>query len=122
MLTGRGTVRGRPVAVVVKLPGRRGELTDRDAWECILSTRAEGRVGVRDLLRYGAASTLRLKGTDAGERDDSVLVALTRLDGQPCVRRTPAMLQRRSQTRASSAVCSSPWSERLPVGWRRPIA
>ncbi|WP_408899431.1 carboxyl transferase domain-containing protein [Nocardioides sp. R1-1] len=67
------------------LSRRGGDVGDRDAWECIVSTRAEGRVGVRDLLRYGASSTLRLKGTDEGERDDSVLIALTRLDGQPCV-------------------------------------
>ena len=29
--------------------------------------------------------TLRLRGTDEGERDETVVVALTRLDGQPCV-------------------------------------
>ncbi len=40
---------------------------------------------MRDLLRYGAADTLRLRGTDEGERDETVIVALTRLDGQPCV-------------------------------------
>lgn len=62
-----------------------GTLLDHPVWEDIEITRAPGRVGVRDLLRYGAAGTLRLKGTDEGERDDSVLIALTRLDGQPCV-------------------------------------
>ncbi|MBU2694283.1 carboxyl transferase domain-containing protein [Pimelobacter sp. 30-1] len=62
-----------------------GTLLDHPVWEDIEVTRAPGRVGVRDLLRYGAAGTLRLKGTDEGERDDSVLIALTRLDGQPCV-------------------------------------
>ena len=31
------------------------------------------------------ADTLRLRGTDEGERDETVIVALTRLDGQPCV-------------------------------------
>lgn len=73
-------------------PGRR-----RPAWESITRTRAAERVGVRDLLRYGAADTLRLRGTDEGERDETVIVALTRLDGQPCVlvgqdrsRQTPA--------------------------------
>jgi acetyl-CoA carboxylase carboxyl transferase subunit beta len=40
---------------------------------------------VRELLRYGATGTLRLRGTDEGERDSTMLVALTRLDGQPCV-------------------------------------
>lgn len=70
---------------VPRLPRRSGGITERDAWDCILSTRAEGRAGVRDLLRHGASNTLRLKGTDEGERDDSILIALTRLDGQPCV-------------------------------------
>jgi acyl-CoA carboxylase subunit beta len=67
------------------------------AWESIERTRAEGRAGVRDLLKYGAAGTLRLRGTDEGERDETVIVALTRLDGVPCVlvgqdrsRQTPA--------------------------------
>jgi acetyl-CoA carboxylase carboxyl transferase subunit beta len=60
-------------------------------------TRDAERTGVRELLKYGAAGTLRLRGTDEGERDDTVLIALTRLDGQPCVlvgqdrsRQTPA--------------------------------
>lgn len=60
-------------------------LTTRTAWESVGITRLPGRAGVRDLLRYGAADTLRLRGTDEGERDETVIVALTRLDGQPCV-------------------------------------
>ncbi|MEV4999909.1 carboxyl transferase domain-containing protein [Nocardioides sp. LML1-1-1.1] len=78
-------------------PVAAGTRLDHPVWEDVEATRAEGRVGVRDLLRYGATSTLRLKGTDEGERDDSVLIALTRLDGRPCVlvgqdrsRQTPA--------------------------------
>ncbi|KAA1427574.1 carboxyl transferase domain-containing protein [Nocardioides antri] len=55
------------------------------AWDSITRTRAEGRVSVRDLLKYGAEGTLRLRGTDEGERDETVIVALTRLDGVPCV-------------------------------------
>lgn len=55
------------------------------AWESIERTRAADRAGVRELLRHGAASTLRLRGTDEGERDETVLVVLTRLDGMPCV-------------------------------------
>ena len=54
-------------------------------WESVVRTRAAGRAGVRDLLRWDAASTVRLRGTDEGEYDASVVVALTRLDGQPCV-------------------------------------
>lgn len=60
-------------------------LTARPAWESVLLTRRPDRAGVRDLLRYGASDTLRLRGTDEGERDETVIVALTRLDGQPCV-------------------------------------
>jgi acetyl-CoA carboxylase carboxyl transferase subunit beta len=55
------------------------------AWDAIERTRADGRAGVRDLLKYAAEGTLRLRGTDEGERDETVIVALTRLDGQPCV-------------------------------------
>jgi acyl-CoA carboxylase subunit beta len=62
-----------------------GTPADHPVWEDIEHTRDADRAGVRDLLRYGAAGTLRLRGTDEGERDDTVLIALTRLDGQPCV-------------------------------------
>jgi len=62
-----------------------GTVAGHPVWEDIEATRAEDRIGVRDLLRYGATGTLRLRGTDEGERDDSVLIALTRLDGRPCV-------------------------------------
>jgi acetyl-CoA carboxylase carboxyl transferase subunit beta len=60
-------------------------LTARTAWESVALTLRSGRAGVRDLLRYGASDTLRLRGTDEGERDETIVVALTRLDGQPCV-------------------------------------
>lgn len=55
------------------------------AWESVRRTRAPGRAGVRDLLVCGASDTVRLRGTDEGEHDGTVLIALTRLDGQPCV-------------------------------------
>ncbi|WP_244929585.1 carboxyl transferase domain-containing protein [Nocardioides sp. W7] len=61
------------------------EARDLPAWESIQRTREPGRAGVRELLRYGATGTLRLRGTDEGERDSTVVVALTRIDGQPCV-------------------------------------
>ncbi|GGF52170.1 acetyl-CoA carboxylase carboxyltransferase subunit beta [Marmoricola endophyticus] len=63
------------------------ELPDeqRTAWESIEVTRRADRPGVRELLRYAGAGTVRLRGTDEGERDAAMLVALTRLDGQPCV-------------------------------------
>ncbi len=57
----------------------------RTAWESIELTRREGRPGVRDVLRHGSDATVRLQGTDEGERDTAMLVALARLDGMPCV-------------------------------------
>ncbi|MDT0184302.1 carboxyl transferase domain-containing protein [Microbacterium sp. ARD31] len=80
------------LAVLVDAPGP-GRLPvraarpvgDGSAWDSIERTRRPDRVGVRDLLAHGAAGTLQLRGTDEGERDSTVLVALTRLDDQPCV-------------------------------------
>lgn len=74
-----------PSALLRRPPVAAGTERDHHVWDDIEATRAEGRVGVRDLLRYGGSQTIRLRGTDEGERDDTVLIALTRLDGQPCV-------------------------------------
>ncbi|EFQ83204.1 putative acetyl-CoA carboxylase, carboxyl transferase, beta subunit [Aeromicrobium marinum DSM 15272] len=57
----------------------------RGTWESIELTRAPGRAGVREVLRYGSDATIRLQGTGEGERDTAMIVALARLDGQPCV-------------------------------------
>jgi acetyl-CoA carboxylase beta subunit len=81
------------LAVLVDPPGsgvlpRRTDtrdVGDTSAWDSIEETRRPGRAGVRELLAYGATGTLQLRGTDEGERDSTLLVALTRLDGQPCV-------------------------------------
>ncbi len=59
--------------------------TPAPAWDSIEITRAPDRIGVRDLLRHAGEGTLRLKGTDEGERDETVIIALTRIDGRPCV-------------------------------------
>ncbi|WP_036224525.1 carboxyl transferase domain-containing protein [Marmoricola sp. URHB0036] len=59
--------------------------SSRPVWESVELTRSESRLGVRDVLRYGATGTLALNGTEEGEQDAAVLVTLTRLDGQPCV-------------------------------------
>lgn len=68
------------------LPRRTGEPTGTGtAWESIERTRDPARAGVREVLRHGGTGTVRLQGTDEGERDSAMLVALTRLDGQPCV-------------------------------------
>jgi acetyl-CoA carboxylase carboxyl transferase subunit beta len=66
-------------------PRAGGPIGDHTAWDSVERTRRTGRVGVRDLLAHGASGTLQLRGTDEGERDSTVLVALTRLDDQPCV-------------------------------------
>ncbi|WP_439936775.1 carboxyl transferase domain-containing protein [Nocardia sp. N13] len=69
-----------------RLPTRASRpLGDHTAWDSVARTRRTDRAGVRDLLAHGASGTLQLRGTDEGERDSSVLVALTRLDDQPCV-------------------------------------
>ncbi len=80
------------LAVVVDPPGP-GALPSREprpigelsAWESVERTRRTGRAGVRDLLAHGASGTVQLRGTDEGERDSTVMVALTRIDDQPCV-------------------------------------
>lgn len=58
---------------------------ERSAWESIGITRSPRRAGVREVLRYGSDATVRLQGTEKGERDSAMIVALARLDGQPCV-------------------------------------
>ncbi|MGA8850932.1 MAG: carboxyl transferase domain-containing protein, partial [Aeromicrobium sp.] len=65
----------------------RASTTDRvrTAWESIQITRTAHRPGVREVLRYGSDATVRLQGTEKGERDSAMLVAFARLDGQPCV-------------------------------------
>jgi acetyl-CoA carboxylase alpha subunit len=80
------------LAVLVDPPGegglpRRegGTVGERSAWESVERTRRHERAGVRDLLAHGATGTVQLRGTDEGERDSTVMVALTRLDDQPCV-------------------------------------
>ncbi len=72
------------------------------AWDSIEITRAPDRIGVRDLLRHAGEGTLRLKGTDEGERDETVIIALTRIDGQPCV------LVGQDRTRQSAATPMGP--------------
>ena len=67
------------------LEPRRDTAAPVPVWESVLLTRSPERLGVRELTRYAATDTLVLGGTEMGERDASIIVALTRLDGQPCV-------------------------------------
>lgn len=65
---------------------RAGEVSRRRTpWESVEITRAEGRPGVREVLRHGSDATVRLQGTDEGESDSAMIVAFARLDGVPCV-------------------------------------
>lgn len=57
----------------------------RSSWESIEITRAEQRAGVRDLLRHGSDAIVRLQGTDEGEHDTAMMIAIARIDGVPCV-------------------------------------
>lgn len=78
---------------------RTGEVTRRRSpWESIEITRAADRPGVREVLRYGSDATVRLQGTDEGERDIAMIVAFARLDGVPCV---VVGQDRTTQTKAS---------------------
>lgn len=54
-------------------------------WEAVEQTRRDDRLGLRDVLQYGAHGTLALNGTGESEQGAAILVVLTRLDGQPCV-------------------------------------
>ena len=66
-------------------PAPHRPLAGLSAWDSIERTRRTDRIGLRDLLAHGASGTVRLRGTDEGERDSTVMVALTRIDDQPCV-------------------------------------
>lgn len=57
----------------------------RSTWESVELTRQFHRAGVRELLRYGSDATIRLQGTETGEHDSAMIVALARIDGEPCV-------------------------------------
>lgn len=83
---------GQALAVLYDPPGagtreRRPQPTtrSRSSWESITLTRSARRGSVRDVLRHGSDATIRLKGTQKGERDRAMLVALARIDGEPCV-------------------------------------
>ena len=99
------TVVDRALGLLVDPPSdstrerRTGEVTRRrTAWESIEITRAAERPGVREVLRYGSDATVRLQGTDEGERDTAMIVAFARLDGVPCV---VVGQDRTTQTKAS---------------------
>uniref|UniRef100_UPI000AE98F91 carboxyl transferase domain-containing protein n=1 Tax=Nocardia lijiangensis TaxID=299618 RepID=UPI000AE98F91 len=54
------------------------------AWRSVLASRRPDRPGLRDLLRH-VTQRVPLSGTGQGETDRSVVHALARFRGQPCV-------------------------------------
>ncbi|ONI75663.1 acetyl-CoA carboxyl transferase [Kribbella sp. ALI-6-A] len=62
------------------LERRAGEVVHADGWEAVTWTRRDDRAGAREFLRHACTGTVRLTSADA-----SALVALTRVDGRPCV-------------------------------------
>ncbi len=58
---------------------------DVQAWESVIRSRDERRPGVRALLRHAATDVVPLSGTGEGESDPSLLLALARFGGAPCV-------------------------------------
>jgi len=80
------------LSILIDEPGkpsreRRPAATQRriDTWESVLVTRTPDRPGVREVLRWGTDAIIRLQGTERGERDAAMIVALARIDGEPCV-------------------------------------
>jgi acetyl-CoA carboxylase carboxyl transferase subunit beta len=63
-----------------RLTRRTGEVVTTDGWDAVMATRRTDRAGVREFLRFACTGTVRLTSADA-----NVLVALTRVDGRPCV-------------------------------------
>ncbi|MFC6009800.1 carboxyl transferase domain-containing protein [Nocardia lasii] len=57
---------------------------DASAWDSVLSSRDPNRPGLRDLLRH-TTQRVPLSGTGLGDSDRTVVLALARFAGQPCV-------------------------------------
>lgn len=51
----------------------------------IARTRGDNRIGVREFLAACGTDVVPLRGTHAGESDDSVVAVFARIAGQPCV-------------------------------------
>ena len=68
---------------VFELP--REPLPDVPAWESITRSRRPERPSVRALLKLGATDVVPLHGTNQGEYDPALLLALARFGGAACV-------------------------------------
>lgn len=67
-------------------PGRAvaNAVPDVAAWESVRISRRSGRPGIRDLLRH-VTQRVPLSGTGQGESDRTIVHALARFRGQPCI-------------------------------------
>ncbi|MCP2317432.1 acetyl-CoA carboxylase carboxyl transferase subunit beta [Nocardia amikacinitolerans] len=79
----RGGSRRAESAVASGEPARSASTSDA-AWQSVLASRRPDRPGLRDLLRH-VTQRVPLSGTGQGETDRSVVHALARFRGQPCV-------------------------------------
>jgi acetyl-CoA carboxylase alpha subunit len=61
------------------------DVQDVPVWDSVLRSRRADRPGVRGLLRHAAQDVVRLSGTQQGETDASLLLALARFGGAPCI-------------------------------------
>lgn len=108
---------GSPAAQSVTLPD------DLDAWTSVTLTRRRDRPGVRDLLRHAADDHLPLSGTQSGEADHALILALASFSSTSCVLigqdryaqargrfLGPAALRTRGAACASPRSCSCRWS------------
>jgi acetyl-CoA carboxylase carboxyl transferase subunit beta len=66
-------------------PLPREPLADVPAWESITRSRRPERPSVRALLKLGATGVVPLHGTNQGEYDPALLLALARFGGTACV-------------------------------------
>ncbi|WP_280234956.1 carboxyl transferase domain-containing protein [Nocardia cyriacigeorgica] len=67
-----------------RIAGGRDSPGDDPAWESVLASRRPDRPGLRELLRH-VTQRVPLSGTGQGETDRTVVLALARLRGYPCV-------------------------------------
>lgn len=79
-----GVVRQPDEAITVAAQEVRDTGAGADAWTSVLASRRSDRPGLRELLRRTTQRVL-LSGTGQGEADRTVVLALARFHGRPCV-------------------------------------
>ncbi|NKY52346.1 acetyl-coenzyme A carboxylase carboxyl transferase subunits beta/alpha [Nocardia vermiculata] len=75
---------GQPDAVPSQPSSGSSAASASTAWDSVLTSRNPARPGIRELLRQ-ATDRVPLSGTGQGESDRTVVHALARLRGEPCV-------------------------------------